>query len=283
MLRAIVVVLIVGVVRGLAPAKLARAWLRAEEPGVAAKWYEERIAGVSTRDAAEDSTDVLFGEFALRYSATAPSEPYSAEAMGFLGIGVELPEPAACEFGVLEELAVAASLVPDEPPEKKTTLRFATSGDPAGYPVFAVTGTNDQPASPKLVLCVSDLNDSVEFYTRCLGMRLLRRRSLVPGAAAMVAILGYTDADEATLARSPEGSDPSAAPRLELRYVYGNENVKPKSGLAELVVEAADPDALAGMADLYGGTLLEEQPTDDILVHDPDGYTIRLCATPADS
>lgn len=257
---------------GLSTTKFARAWLRADNAVEVATWYETQFALDTTVEG--DEAEVSFGssDFSLRLSPSAPSKPYESSA-GILGIGLELPQAAVENLGDVVELKVAASLIPDEDPTKTATLRFAQVHDPAGYPVFGIVGDVADTPAPKLVLTVSDLDQSIEFYTRCLGLRLLRKRSLVPDLAAMVGILGDTDADDATLTRSPEGATPDAKPRIELRYIYSNDNVEADVGLAELQIQCADPEAQAALADVYGGTLADE---DNLLVTDPDGYLIRL-------
>lgn len=255
--------------------RLAQAWLRVtENVAETAAWYEELFA-VSTRTLENgDEAEVLFeNDFALRLSKTAPSKPY-AERAGIIGVGVEVSAECVDQLpGEIVQLTVAASLYPDEDPSNQATLRYARLEDPAGYPVFGIIGDTAEKPAPKLVLCVSDLDQSIEFYTRCLGMRLLRKRALVPDLPAMTGIVGFTDADDTTLAKSPEGADPSATPRLELRYLYNNENVAANVGLAELHIACPDPDACAAMAELHGGTLKDDE---NLILHDPDGYAIRL-------
>jgi lactoylglutathione lyase len=129
----------------------------------------------------------------------------------------------------------------------------------------------------KIVLVVSDLEASIKFYTEAFGLKLLRKRALLPHQAALFGILGYSEEADATLLASPEGADALASPRIELRYIYNNERVDSGVGLEDITFLAADPAALASGVPALGGNVTSVENNVAKLL-DPDGYKINVCA-----
>jgi uncharacterized protein YdaL len=84
---------------------------------------------------------------------------------------------------------VGASEIPDEDDLKQTAIQYGRMKDVNGYKVELLqssTGTSIY----KVVIGVLDLNDSIDFYTKVLQMKLLRKRSNVnnvPKSASMCA------------------------------------------------------------------------------------------------
>jgi len=115
---------------------------------------------------------------------------------------------------------------------------------------------------------VLDLDRSLDFYTRLMGMKLLRRRD-VPDGRYTICFVGYEDDATGTV--------------LELTYNYDQkEPYTIGSGFGHLAI---------GMADLYGvcaalakeGVKIPRPPgplkfgaTHIAFVEDPDGYKIEL-------
>ncbi|MBX9596111.1 MAG: lactoylglutathione lyase [Roseomonas sp.] len=115
---------------------------------------------------------------------------------------------------------------------------------------------------------VGNLERSVDFYTKLLGMKELRRRDVPEGKYTLV-FVGY--AEEAT-----------GAAVVELTYNYGTEKYDLGTGFGHLAV---------GVPDVYGmcealraaGAKITREPgpvkfgtTVIAFVEDPDGYKIEL-------
>ena len=122
------------------------------------------------------------------------------------------------------------------------------------------------------MLRVKNLDASVNFYTKLLGMKELRRRE-VPDGKYTLAFVGYGD----------EASDSV----LELTYNWGkDEGYDLGTGFGHLAV--AVPDVAATCAELRkAGAKITREPgpvkfgtTVFAFVEDPDGYMIELVERP---
>jgi len=115
---------------------------------------------------------------------------------------------------------------------------------------------------------VKDLDKSLDFYTRCLGMKLLRK-SDYPDGKFTLAFVGYGDESDSTVVELTHNWD-QAEP-----YALG-------SGFGHLAI---------GVPDIYGACTAMEQDGVKIVrppgpmkhgktviafVEDPDGYKIEL-------
>lgn len=117
------------------------------------------------------------------------------------------------------------------------------------------------------MLRVGDLQRSVDFYTRQLGMKELRRRD-VPDGKYTLAFVGYGDEDSATV--------------LELTYNYGVERYEHGGAFGHLAIGV--PDVAAACEKLRAaGTKITREPgpvkfgtTIIAFIEDPDGYKIEL-------
>ena len=117
------------------------------------------------------------------------------------------------------------------------------------------------------MLRVGDLQRSIDFYTRVLGMRLLRT-SDNPQYQYTLAFLGF-------------GSNPEHA-EIELTYNYGVSQYEMGTAYGHLAI--AVPDAAAAVARIReaGGVITREAgpvkggSTVIAFVQDPDGYKIEL-------
>jgi lactoylglutathione lyase len=117
------------------------------------------------------------------------------------------------------------------------------------------------------MLRVGDLQRSVDFYTKLLGMKELRRRD-VPDGKYTLAFLGYSD-------------DPSGA-EIELTYNYGVEKYELGTAFGHLAVGVPDVAAACDSVRRGGGKVTREAgpvkfgTTVIAFVEDPDGYKIEL-------
>jgi lactoylglutathione lyase len=114
---------------------------------------------------------------------------------------------------------------------------------------------------------VGDLQRSVNFYTKMLGMEELRRRD-VPEGKYTLAFVGYGDEDSNTV--------------IELTYNYGTERYDHGSAFGHLAIGV--PDVAATCERLRAaGTKITREPgpvkfgtTVIAFTEDPDGYKIEL-------
>jgi lactoylglutathione lyase len=117
------------------------------------------------------------------------------------------------------------------------------------------------------MLRVGNLERSIAFYTKVLGMRVLRQRD-VPDGKYTLAFVGYGEESSATV--------------LELTYNYGVENYDQGTAFGHLALEV--PDASAACEDVRrgGGKVTREAgpvqfgTTVIAFVEDPDGYKIEF-------
>ncbi len=117
------------------------------------------------------------------------------------------------------------------------------------------------------MLRVGDLERSLHFYTRVLGMRLLRTTDR-PEQKYTLAFVGY--------------DDESAQAALELTYNYGVSRYDPGSGYGHVAIEVPDAAAACASVRSLGGRVTREAgpvkggTTVIAFVEDPDGYKIEL-------
>ena len=120
---------------------------------------------------------------------------------------------------------------------------------------------------------VGDLQRSIDFYTRVLGMQLLRT-SDNPANRYSLAFVGY-------------GNNPEHA-ELELTYNYGVERYEPGTAFGHIALGVTDVRAACARIRAAGGNVSREPgpvqggSTVIAFVTDPDGYKIELIErTPA--
>lgn len=117
------------------------------------------------------------------------------------------------------------------------------------------------------MLRVGNLERSVNFYTKVLGMRVLRQRD-VPDGKYTLAFVGY--------------GEESANTVLELTYNYGVEKYDPGSAFGHLALEVADAAKSCEAVRAAGGKVSREAgpvkfgTTVIAFVEDPDGYKIEF-------
>ena len=117
------------------------------------------------------------------------------------------------------------------------------------------------------MLRVGDLRRSIDFYTRVLGMRLLRT-SDNPQYQYTLAFLGF-------------GSNPEHA-EIELTYNYGVDRYEMGTAYGHLAIAVPDAAAAVERIRAAGGVITREAgpvkggSTVIAFVQDPDGYKIEL-------
>jgi lactoylglutathione lyase len=123
------------------------------------------------------------------------------------------------------------------------------------------------------MLRVGDLPRSIDFYTRVLGMRVLRTRD-VPEYKYSLAFLGYG-----------EGNADNGA-ELELTYNYGVDKYEQGTAFGHLALGVPDVARACEQIRAAGGKVTREAGpvkggTSIIaFVEDPDGYKIELIQRP---
>ncbi|MBS1169223.1 MAG: gloA [Burkholderiaceae bacterium] len=117
------------------------------------------------------------------------------------------------------------------------------------------------------MLRVGDLPRSIDFYTRVLGMKLLRTKDN-PEYKYTLAYLGFSS--------NPEQAE------LELTYNYGVEKYELGTAYGHLALEVADAYQACEAVKAQGGNVTREAgpvkggTTVIAFVKDPDGYMVEL-------
>ena len=120
---------------------------------------------------------------------------------------------------------------------------------------------------------VGDLQRSIDFYTRIMGMRLLRQHDM-PEQKYTVAFLGYGNGNK-------DGST-----EIELTYNYGVDRYEPGTAFGHLAVGVPDVAATCAAIRAAGGNVVRDAgplkggTTIIAFVADPDGYKIELLQRP---
>jgi lactoylglutathione lyase len=117
------------------------------------------------------------------------------------------------------------------------------------------------------MLRVGDLARSIDFYTRVLGMKLLRTTER-PEQKYSLAFVGYGDEGEHAV--------------LELTYNHGVDRYEPGTAFGHIAIEVPDAYAACETIRAAGGAVTREAgpvkggSTVIAFVTDPDGYKIEL-------
>ena len=120
------------------------------------------------------------------------------------------------------------------------------------------------------MLRVTDLEQSVEFYTSTLGMQLLRKKDYPEGRFTL-AFLGYGPESEHTA--------------LELTHNWDQAHYDLGDAFGHIAIEVEDVYAACEEIKSKGGTIVREAgpmkhgSTVLAFVKDPDGYMIELLGT----
>ena len=122
------------------------------------------------------------------------------------------------------------------------------------------------------MLRVGNLERSIAFYTKVLGMRVLRQRD-VPDGKYTLAFVGYGEEDGNTV--------------IELTYNYGVDKYDLGSAFGHLALEVPDVAKACEQVRAGGGKVTREAgpvkfgTTMIAFVEDPDGYKIEFIQTKA--
>ncbi len=117
------------------------------------------------------------------------------------------------------------------------------------------------------MLRVTDLQRSVDFYTKLLGMKELRRRDVPDGKYTLV-FVGYGDEETGAV--------------IELTYNYGVTSYEQGTAFGHLAVGVPDVKATCDALRAAGAKITREPgpvkfgTTIIAFVEDPDGYKIEL-------
>ncbi|MFN7570133.1 MAG: lactoylglutathione lyase [Betaproteobacteria bacterium] len=120
------------------------------------------------------------------------------------------------------------------------------------------------------MLRVGDMQRSIDFYTKVMGMQLLRTTDR-PEQKYSLAFVGY--------------GDESAGAVLELTYNYGVESYDLGAAFGHIAIAVPDAYAACERIKAAGGTVTREAgpvkggSTVIAFVQDPDGYKIELIQT----
>ncbi len=117
------------------------------------------------------------------------------------------------------------------------------------------------------MLRVGNLQRSIDFYTKVMGMKLLRTTDR-PAQGYTLAFVGYVE--------------DAAGAVLELTYNYGVENYETGTGYGHIAIAVRNAAAACEKVRAAGGTVTREAgavqggTTVIAFVVDPDGYKIEL-------
>ncbi|MCP3852300.1 MAG: lactoylglutathione lyase [Gammaproteobacteria bacterium] len=117
------------------------------------------------------------------------------------------------------------------------------------------------------MLRVGDLQCSIDFYSKILGMTLLRQKDY-PDGRFTLAFLGYGDEKENTV--------------IELTHNWDTQSYEQGTGFGHLAIEVDDVFQAAEKIKEQGGEIIRDAgpmnagSTIIAFVKDPDGYEIEL-------
>jgi len=120
---------------------------------------------------------------------------------------------------------------------------------------------------------VGDLQRSIDFYTRIMGMKLFRQKDM-PEQKYSVTFLGYGEGNA-------DGST-----EIELTYNYGVTSYEMGGAFGHLAIGVPDVAATCAAIKAAGGNVVREAgplkggTTIIAFVQDPDGYKIELIQRP---
>lgn len=205
------------------------------------------------------------GSVALELEESSAAADDKLRGDGFYGIGVGFPNAQmVCDAAVDEggsvvfpfgEYSFGASLIPDEDELKQYPVSYGRVSDPDGYIVEVVNEFRAEPFM-KVMLNVLDLDEAIEFYTKGIGMNLLRKRSDVNSRPKKASFVGYVGAGDS------EGDKPF----IELIYNYATDKVNVGSCLNAISLEGCDKQSI-----VQAGGVMEESG-----IRDTTGYPLQL-------
>ena len=115
---------------------------------------------------------------------------------------------------------------------------------------------------------VTDLDNSIEFYTKALDMQVIKRTEYPDGKFTLV-FIGYGNEEEDTL--------------IELTHNWGVTEYELGNAFGHIAIEVQQMQDVCDLASKYGGKVTREPGpmkfgggTVIAFVEDPDGYKIEL-------
>jgi len=114
---------------------------------------------------------------------------------------------------------------------------------------------------------VGDLERSIEFYTKALGMRVLRRQDY-PGGRFTLAFLGYGDESDTAV--------------IELTHNWDTTSYELGTGFGHIAIGVEDIEGACNRVRQSGGAVVREPgpmkhgSTVIAFVEDPDGYKLEF-------
>jgi lactoylglutathione lyase len=117
------------------------------------------------------------------------------------------------------------------------------------------------------MLRVGDLDRSIDFYTKILGMQVLRKHDFPDGKFSL-AFIGYGDEKDHTV--------------IELTHNWGVETYEMGNAYGHIAIEVDDAYAACDQAKQAGGKVIREAgpmmhgTTVIAFIQDPDGYKIEF-------
>jgi lactoylglutathione lyase len=117
------------------------------------------------------------------------------------------------------------------------------------------------------MLRVGNLERSIDFYTKVLGMKLLRQKDY-PDGKFTLAFVGYGDESDNTV--------------IELTYNWDTDRYDLGEGYGHIAIEVDDVYEAVGELQSRGGKVIREAgpmnagTTIIAFIEDPDGYPIEL-------
>lgn len=183
---------------------------------------------------------------------------------GFGHFGVALPDV----YKAAETIKAGGGEITREAgPVKGGNTVIAFAKDPSGYMWELIQRPQTKEPLCQVMLRVSDLDKSIEYYTKVLGMTLLRKRD-VPEYKYTLAFLGYGPEEDNCV--------------LELTYNYGRTDYTKGNGYAQVAISTRDVYKTAEQIREAGGKITREPGpvpgigTKILATTDPDGWKYVL-------
>jgi catechol 2,3-dioxygenase-like lactoylglutathione lyase family enzyme len=180
------------------------------------------------------------------------------------------------------EQTVGPSKIPDEPIGTAHVTYEALVSDPQGHRFRLIQCAPGASRVAKVVLRVTDLEKSQQFYSELLGMPVLRWRSDLQSKPSSLSLtMQFGDPLALDGAAVLEQAEQCRAAILELVYPFDTRKMDVGEGGVGTLTIAADGDVaeIATRAPSANGKLVRSDPsTGEAHLQDPDGFGVRLVA-----
>uniref|UniRef100_A0A383WPL6 Glyoxalase I n=1 Tax=Tetradesmus obliquus TaxID=3088 RepID=A0A383WPL6_TETOB len=179
---------------------------------------------------------------------------------GFGHFGVALPDVYAAADKIK---AGGGTITREAGPVKGGSTVIAFARDPTGYMWELIQRKQTQEPLCQVMLRVGDLQRSIDYFTKVMGMKLLRTRD-VPEYKYTLAFLGYGPEEDNCV--------------LELTYNYGKTEYAKGNAYAQVALSTKDVYKTAEQIRAAGGAISREPGpvpgigTKIVATIDPDGY-----------